>query len=113
MGPTADRSCRYSGESGYVCHSVAVCYIYRKDTDMCCLQITCEGRNIIPRGVDTDMHRVGSCYCEVGFTTRLLNGTQLAPHASWLHLIIPLLFIDHVITFTREANEAMGCNTFE
>lgn len=33
------------------------------------------------------------CYCEVGFTTRLLN--------------------DHVITFTREANEAMGCNTFE
>ncbi|ETW81830.1 cyclopropane-fatty-acyl-phospholipid synthase [Heterobasidion irregulare TC 32-1] len=33
------------------------------------------------------------CYCEVGFTTRLLN--------------------DHVIAFTREANGAMGCNTFE
>ncbi|KAA1469739.1 S-adenosyl-L-methionine-dependent methyltransferase [Dentipellis sp. KUC8613] len=33
------------------------------------------------------------CYCEVGFTTHLIN--------------------DHIITFTREGNEGMGCDVFE
>ncbi|TDL16233.1 cyclopropane-fatty-acyl-phospholipid synthase [Rickenella mellea] len=33
------------------------------------------------------------CYCEVGFTTRTLG--------------------DHIVTFTREGNEAYGCNVFE
>ncbi|KAF8488661.1 cyclopropane-fatty-acyl-phospholipid synthase [Russula emetica] len=33
------------------------------------------------------------CYCEIGFTTRMLG--------------------DHIITFTREGNEEMGCDVFE
>lgn len=33
------------------------------------------------------------CYCEIGFTTRILG--------------------DHIITFTREGNEEMGCDVFE
>ncbi|KAI0044109.1 cyclopropane-fatty-acyl-phospholipid synthase [Auriscalpium vulgare] len=33
------------------------------------------------------------CYCEIGFTTRMLG--------------------DHIITFTREGNEDFGCDTYE
>jgi len=33
------------------------------------------------------------CYCEIGFTKRILG--------------------DHIITFTREGHEAMGCDVFE
>ena len=54
---------------------------------------------------------IASVYCEIGFSTRSLGGEWLLIN---LHFPSEELSIsaDHIITFTREANESFGCDVF-
>jgi len=47
------------------------------------------------------------CYCEVGFTTRILGGAS----SDWLLSVSGTLkSIDHIVTFVREGFEEYGCD---
>jgi hypothetical protein len=55
-----------------------------------------------------------SCYCEIGFAKRILGGKIpffSIPYAGMAD--DATVGEDHIITFTREGHDAMGCDVFE